>query len=90
MPRALRRQYLPKRPKAPARPALARRVDDFIPTLVKPTTFKKLSSDVIAKIVHKVVEDKWSYREVGIKFRVTASVVGTIIKRIKLDGAYVN
>ena len=38
--------------------------------------------------MHKVLVDKWSHAEVGIKFKVTRFVVGNIIRRIKLDGGY--
>ena len=71
MPKALRRQYLPKRDQKSSHKSEIVANLDVIPTLRKPKRLHQLNSGIIEEILHAVTTLNWSYREVAAKFNVS-------------------
>ena len=76
MPRALRRQYLPKRDRVAGAPAAKVENLDITPGLRKPRALHRLSSETLEQIMHAVKVLNWSYRDTAVKFNVSIRLIG--------------
>ena len=80
MPKALQRQYMPKRAKRSHSAACRDANLDFIPTLRKPRPKPRLNSRVIEGILHAVQVLNWSYKDVAVKFNVSTRLIGKQVR----------
>jgi hypothetical protein len=56
----------------------------------KPVTFRSLDNQAIGEIINLVMNQKWSYAQVGAKYNVTRFLIGKVIKNVKTDANYLD
>ena len=81
LPRSVKRSFKDRQGMVPAKISNKLHQEDFTPTLCRPRNLRGLNADTLQEIVRYVTELNWAHSDVALKFRISAALVGKIVRK---------